>query len=368
MEPAAVPRAWDSDLHVVRRIACPAFRLPPPELIGAERMPADVRRACDWAWARPEFPAYDIIVRHYRWVLVSEQGLIFRRRDKSVYVASISQHSEADIHRNLLQVQEAERRDAVIKVHGPSVLCAKPGGDNYGHWLNEMLPRAHLARDLGIDGLKYLVPAAEPALAAVIRDSLAMIGVPESAIVPLAGPTWTEELYGVNGFTAHGVFMSPRTFDCLEEIAARLPPDGPRKIYVTRQGRSRKFAAEAGVGDAFRRKGFQVVDPARLSFRAQVQAFKGAREVAGCMGAGLTNIAFAREGARVTAFAPAEMADTFYWFLAGFRKQPYREVRCEVAPEPQGRGRRDHDLLIDPAEAVALAQRRTASLSLPRLA
>ena len=355
-----VTRAWDSDFDVVKRVQSPGFKLPPPDLIGAELMPSDVRRVCDWVWGSWGFLPRDIAVRRYTDVFVANQGLVVRPVDRAVYVASISQHTELDLQIGLRQIEQAEGQGGAPTISGPCILCTKPGGDNYGHWLNEMLSRADVGRRLGLPQTKYLVPLAGPLLDAVIRDSLDLIGVPGDAIVPVDGPVRVEELYGVSDMTHHGIFMSPQVLRCLYRIKTRLEPDPPSRIYVTRQGRTRKFNDEAAVCEAFRREGYRIVDPGQLSFRSQVQAFMGATEVVGCMGAGLTNIGFAPTRIPVTAFAPAEMADTFYYFLAGLRRQSYREVRCRVSSTPQGLGLRDHDLLLDADEVVALAQRGDA--------
>ena len=358
MDSVAAQRAWDSDLLVVRRFSSPAFKLPPPDLIGGELMPPDVRKVCNWVWGACGFYARDIPVRRYTDVWVANQGLIVRPVDRAIYVSSISQHTEVELQTGLRQIEEAERLDALAVLAGPCILCTKPGGDNYGHWLNEMLSRAEFGRRLGLPDARYLVPAGEPRLAAVIRDSLELIGVPESAIVPIEAPVRVQDLYSVSDLTFHGMFMSPQVLRCLDRIKSRLEADPPSRIYVTRAGRTRKFVDEAGVCEAFSRQGYRVLDPAVLDFRAQAQAFMGATEVVGCMGAGLANIGFAPPRIPVTVFAPAEMADTFYYLLAGLRRQRYREVRCEVSEHQQGLGRRDHDLLMDPEDVVALAMNR----------
>ena len=151
-------------------------------------MPADVRKVCDWVWGVPGFQARDIPVRRYNDVFIANQGLIVRPMDRAIYVSSISQHTEMDLEFGLRQIEEIEGRGATVRLGGPCILCTKPGGDNYGHWLNEMLSRAEFGRRLALPNAKYLVPEAEPRLAAVIRDSLELIGVPDQAVIPIEAP------------------------------------------------------------------------------------------------------------------------------------------------------------------------------------
>jgi capsular polysaccharide biosynthesis protein len=347
---------WDSDLAVVVRKALPAFTLPPPNLVGRELMPSDVRGLCDMVWQAGTFAARDVVVRRYADVFVVNQGLIVRALDQAVYKASISQHTEHDIAMGLQDLRHAIATDGVMQIDGPCVLCAKPGGDNYGHWLNEMLPRAHLARRWMGDGFRFIVPATTPALTRVIVESLAMIGIADDRIVWADRELHVDELYGVNGLTEHGRYMSPLTLQCLDEIADRVDAWDHPKVYVSRAGGVRKFANEPQVQRALAERGFMIADTAAMSFRDQVALFKGARRIVGCRGAGMTNIGFTPPGAAVTIFAPSMMADTFYWFLAGLKGHRYREVRRPVSPVQQGRVERDHDLLIDLDELVAQAE------------
>ena len=350
MEGQEVKRAWDSDLNIVHLHPQPAFDLLPPEVVNPELIPDDVAKLCNRIWNKGTFPPYNIVIRRYMNVGVAGQGLIFQAGDLGIYQASISQHTEYDLSVGLDELNLARATDELIRIDDPCVLCVKPGGDNYGHWLNEMLPRAMYARDLNLSGMKYVVPAAVPALDRVIVSSLRLLDIPAEDIVRASRPIWARELYGVNGLTAHGLFMSPRVLDCLNQIRSRLPSENVKRIYVTRQGRARQFQNEEAACRMFLNHGFRIVDPAQLSFEEQVSVFSGAQHVIGCMGAGMTNIAFAPPTATVTTFAPDTMADTFFWFLAALRGQTYKEIRCPVIPSKRAGSAWDYDIDLTPAQ------------------
>jgi capsular polysaccharide biosynthesis protein len=66
--------------------------------------------------------------------------------------------------------------------------------------------------------------------------------------------------------------------------------DGPEKIYVLRQDKSRGVVNEREVVSFLSERGWTAVDPEGLSMARQIRLFAGARAVCGVHGAGLTNI------------------------------------------------------------------------------
>lgn len=315
-------------------------------------MPWRARRACSGPIDNPHFAAHEIIVREYKDVFIAGQGLAIRAADYAIYRSTITQHTDYDLKFGVDLVQRAQAEGSSLRLDQPCVICVKPGEDNYGHWLIEMLPRAAYARSLGLVNLKYVVPD-KPALAQVIRDSLQLLKIDESDIVPAKNPVQAHNAYGVYGMTQHGFFMSPKVLECLDEIGSKVRAASSNRIYVTRGDRHRRFQDEAGVCSLLKQYGYEVIDPAKLTLKQQIAAFKGAREIVGGMGAAMTNIAFARPDTKVTIFAPAAMSDNFYWFLTGIRGQQYQEIRCPAAPERKGLGRWDHDLAVPPQEVAA---------------
>ncbi|WP_191970142.1 glycosyltransferase family 61 protein [Methylobacterium planeticum] len=334
----------DTDATIVTRLRSPAFAIPYPDLRNEDLMPADVRDACRGAWAHGAYEESDVIVRRFQNVYLTNQGLVVRADDLGIYRSSISQHTNHDLNHGLDVLRAALLRGRVNRFREPMALCFKPGHDNYGHWLNEMMPRAAILRDLGLQTMRYIVPPQSGALGRALRDSAALLGLPRRRLVPACEPMWCEDVYLVEQLTHHGIFMSPLVFDAAREVAAQVPGDPDEAIYVTRRGFTRAFAEEDAVAEAFQRAGFRVIDPAGMSFRQQVAAFKNARRIVGVMGAGLSNISFTAPGARITVFAPTTMADTFYWFLAGLNGHTYREVRCPVTGQARRHGAKDMDL------------------------
>ncbi|MFL5287064.1 MAG: glycosyltransferase family 61 protein [Rhodopila sp.] len=94
-------------------------------------------------------------------------------------------------------------------------------------------------------------------------------------------------------------------------------PDGPRKLYVARTDTQRRqMRNEPALIGEMRRRGYEIVVPASLSFTEQVRLFRSASIVVGAHGAGLTNIIFCEPGTVVYELVPAAYPNAYFCNLA----------------------------------------------------
>ena len=314
----------------ILRLASPAFRVSPPELEGADLVPADILGMMNHSWSKGIVPVRPVTFYRLRNVYVCAEGLVFDEAF-NLYRSTIAQHPPAYVAEALRTLRERHAAGGVPTHREPTLLCKKIGSFNYGHWLVEMLPRAQLAKaHLNISDLRYLVHAVAGPMRAVMRDSLALLGIQPSTVVQTANePHFFSELIIVDGLSRHGGYMSPLCLDALDQVAAMVRTGHSERVFVTRQSAEwRKFQNEDEMADIALRAGYSLVDPGAMSLAQQIMIFKGARQVAGITGAGMTNIAFAAPGARVRLFVPRSMPDTFFWFIAQIRRHAYAEQRC----------------------------------------
>ncbi|QCO19964.1 glycosyltransferase family 61 protein (plasmid) [Azospirillum brasilense] len=346
----------------------PAFEAPPPSIRHRERVPPDVLRTMEATWAPGRFEERQVSVLRLRDVWVAKEGLVFDR-DGALYHRTVTQHGAAEVAVAQAAVREAiARGGATPDRDGPVVLCKKRGVGNYGHWLMEMLPRAHLVHRHRPDlGARVLVADVPGQLRASMAASLALLGIdPAHAVVAGDAPRAFGELLLVEGLTDHGAYMSPLVMECVEALAAAVPPQSPRPLLVSRQsvGFRRLVDEDALLMHAMAAGGVPV-EPALLPLADQIALFKGASRIAGVMGAALTNIAFAAPGTRVTALAPAGMPDTFFWFIATLRGLDYTEIRCTPSGPVRGNMPWDTDLLLDPEDAAEVLGLESREFPLP---
>ena len=299
----------------------PTFDTVPPTLRHGDRIPADIRAAMAPAWQHGPFAARTITVYRIPDVTIVQHGLVFDA-DQRLFRGSITQHGDAEMRAARGELAGAPH------VPGTAVLCKKPGAGNYGHWMLEMLPRAFVVHHLmGLRDVRYLVHAAEEPLRQVMLDGFDLLGIPPDAVIFSApAPLHFASLILVDGLADHGGYLSPVTLAAIDVLSKSIAPENAAPVYVSRRGRS--FHNDRTVEAVARAEGWRVVAPETLALREQIAVFKHAPAIAGVMGAGLTNIAFAAPGTRVTCFAPANMPDVFFWFIANLRGLPYEEVRC----------------------------------------
>ncbi len=330
----------------------PPFTTAPPELRRGELLSEHLRNVYSRLWHQTH-GRREVICSVVLNATVEGPGLVFDR-DFNLLRQTIHQATPKEIERAWMSVREHAQAGRIPYQRGVTLLCEKAGIGNYGHWLVEMLPIAALnLRHLAGRKWRLRLPVAGEAMNQVMRDSVELIGVPASQIdLRQAGPQRYEQLVVVHGLTVHGVHYSPLVVECLDRLALTVPEGPARDIWVSRAGDRRSLQDEPAVCAALAERGWLIAEPGRMSLREQIHTFRGARHIAGVTGAGLTNLVFAGAGARITAFMPAAMPDVFFWMLAGFKQQPYREVRCDHQVDGTGEGDWNKRLLIEPSEVL----------------
>ena len=338
------------------RIASPAFDAIPPAFAGGEQIPAAVRQACA-AWGRPRFAACEVIIRVVRDVFVAAEGLVFDAVG-GLLAYSVRQHEPELVAAALQAVRDAIAGGGFERHDLPLVLGKKRGAANYGHWMIEMLPMLHLAlsrladRRIGV----LLHDVGDPALGGIMQETLRRLGIADARVrVSGMAPVFVRELILVEGLTEHGTYMSPLVRDCHDRLAhGGVVGLGVERVLLLRgAGLGRRFRDDPHMTRIAASRGFSVLSPAGLGLDGQIAMMRDARVVAGVMGAAMTNLIYARAGTRALLFAPAEMPDTFFWFIATLRGLPYREVRCAQSGPGEGWNRqldlgfRDFRRLLD---------------------
>ncbi len=336
---------------VLCEIVSPRFILPPAAIWHSERVPSDMLDGLRDTWKRLCFPERRLQLRALRDVYVAEEGIVLRQ-DLSFALEIRGAHSDDDIARARAATESGRRRGTIPLIEGEVVLCRRPGTNNYGHWLVEMLPLAHVAAQHWPRQLRFMVQAADENLAGVMRQGLDRIGVWESLRLECGrAPVRVERLLVLEGLTRHGSYISPLVIDCLDRIGSTIPPRGAANIFVSRGGApTRRLADEGGIVLRAAAQGFAALAPGLMDFTAQVAAFKAARRIVGVMGATLTNIAFAPRGSVLYALAPAAMPDTFYYFLCALRRIRFVDIRCHHGPPLHGGAPWDGELTLDRAD------------------
>lgn len=220
-----------------------------------------------------------------------------------------------------------------------SVLLVRYGCGVWGHWLNEILPKAVVAEAVFPGRFHYVVSgtltrrggARDPADA--ILESLAAYGISESRLIRIE-PRRNyrfHSLFDVGGCSMWNI-VHPGVASWMRD---RLGNVAPKKDFallgIDRQGSTRVLQNMAQIKTDLVARGFGFINSSLLPFQEQVAYFRGASMIFSIYGSGLAGILYAPEGIRVLACAPANWVDTYYLPIVKERRGLYAEVRGAAA-------------------------------------
>jgi capsular polysaccharide biosynthesis protein len=98
---------------------------------------------------------------------------------------------------------------------------------------------------------------------------------------------------------------------------------GAVDLYVSRKNfHNRRWVNEIEAEEMFLKKGFKIISPEKISFQDQVSIFSSAYNVAGSLGAGLSNICFSPPATKIMMIDNG-MYDFFFYDLACLRSQEF---------------------------------------------
>jgi hypothetical protein len=205
---------------------------------------------------------------------------------------------------------------------------------NVGHWVLDCLPQIVALERLAPDAV-FLLPTP---LKAVQRSTLAMLGLPESRLVP-----WNGDLVAAKRLLVledEGRAGGGRPLAALagmrERLATRIPVParpGTLRLYVSRRDAKphRRWAAnEPDIEALFERHGFRIVSMADCPLDEQMRLFSQAGVVAGISGAGLADLVFTPSGAHVIVLVSD---DLMRWYADDGQS---RSLWLRNAPVPGG--------------------------------
>ncbi len=92
-------------------------------------------------------------------------------------------------------------------------------------------------------------------------------------------------------------------------LAAAGAEPGDRRVLLLREGGARGLINAERLAQIASRRGFEPVDPGKLSFVEQVRLVHGSAIISGVGGAGMTNLLFCRPGAKVLGLVSEHLAD-----------------------------------------------------------
>lgn len=206
------------------------------------------------------------------------------------------------------------------KIHGKIAVIAQSGGDNYYHWMVEVLPKLALLKESGVAyDYMYL-----PLYNSFMKETVRLLGIDTSKILKSLDENsyiQADELIipsapSAFGYTSEFVINFLRnTFIPLAQASVDVNKFGKRIFISRRKAIIRKIKNEKDVFALFKQHGFVEYVLEDLSVLEQVMLFYHAEIIVGEHGAGLTNIIFAQPGTKVIEIFQARERG-MYWYLS----------------------------------------------------
>lgn len=211
--------------------------------------------------------------------------------------------------------------------------------ENYYHWLADTLPRLLVLRQLHAN-MPLLLPQPVPPkqLPDYIRHTAAALGFTE--YVPVnPRQILHAECVVVPELTATPITQNP---ELIRQVRAELvrayspaPTCPTRRVYAARPATgARKIVNEDDVDQVLAAYGFEKVYFERLSFFEQIQLMHETTVLLGVHGAGMTNMFFLQDGAKVLEMLYEEHQVHCYFWLASCFELPYFFIPC-LCTEPE---------------------------------
>lgn len=279
----------------------------------------------------------------FRNVVLTSDGEIIRRlriAREVEFAAAVVRTGPRYVLGSLRRVRRAPvgSNDQVIAAFNPW------SGNNYFHWMCDVLPRIWLLRDV-VPESTLLLPASHDV--PFVHRTLAPFGPRKVVFFDPAQSLWLRRVLvpGHIGVTGNFHVPTTRSLARLLEESAGVDPTvkaaaatSGRLVYVTRRRAAyRHVLNEAEVIPLVESLGFEVLENEALSFDDQVRLHAGCRALVGIMGANLTNVMFMPAGSAVLQLSKRDDAhNNLYWSLASAVGVGFHYQQCEYVDTRPG--------------------------------
>lgn len=208
---------------------------------------------------------------------------------------------------------------AVSRIDGPVLVLACAPGNNYGHWLHQVLPRIHLVQRAGLDLRDVQAFLINECSGSFILQSMELLGIPKEKCRFMSPRSHFESNMLIVPSIPPGGNPPTWVFDFLRQAFIKDPYDeaASAPIYVSRRNASRrKFSNEQDVEDVMHEYGVRAIVLESLTFSEQVHVFRQASAVISIHGSGLTNMAFCKPGTKIIEILSPSFPEICWWTMA----------------------------------------------------
>jgi capsular polysaccharide biosynthesis protein len=242
------------------------------------------------------------------------------------------------------------------RISAPCILAKRPWYRNFGHWLVDGATVVALAAQL-IKSERLTVVVGQfggPKIRAVVMDTIQQLAPGAAVLEHPDDEIWQfDNLQYVSPPHVPPLFKLPEALRRLRIgfVGQANAVPRTRRLFITRKNAgNRRLVNEAEIFTLCASRGFEFVDPEKLTRREQARLFADAAAVIGAKGAALTNCLFCSPGTKIMVLSPSDFPDPFFWDVAQ-NDCDYGEV---FGPITTDKARGLNEFTVEPARVKAM--------------
>jgi capsular polysaccharide biosynthesis protein len=230
-------------------------------------------------------------------------------------------------------------------IDGDVLIVANCPGNNYGHWLHQVLPRFHLAEQAGVKFAELSAILINNSTAPFTSQTLDLLGIPKEKRI-LVGPNQHFKARRLIVPTSPPGGNPPRwVFDYLRKsyLKCTVPSRREKRVYISRKcAPTRRFTNEEEVEEAVKKFGFEIVQLEHLPFARQAELFRECEAVVSTHGSGLTNMAFCEPATKIIEIYAPGFPEICWWNMSCVLDLDYYFLYAEGTRKPYANDIRDN--------------------------
>lgn len=186
------------------------------------------------------------------------------------------------------------KNDAIHYVD-ETVVFLGPFSKHYGHFLLEGLARLWFYLDEKYINLKAVYLAEEGTDR--FLDVFGFFGIPKSNLIKITKPTRFKTVIVPEQSIRLHDFYHIKYKETIDKIKEKIRPRKYKKVYFSKVGQCKEIG-EKSIEAVFRRNGYKIVNPARITMKEVISILAGCHEFAGLSGTNSHNAIFLNDHAR----------------------------------------------------------------------
>ena len=224
---------------------------------------------------------------------------------------------------------------AVHKINGTALSLVTMKGEQFYHWIFDMLPKLASLNRTGISLREVDQIIVNSRSSGFMKETLGIIGLPEDKLIDTQTYPHIKADRMIVPSTPAGVgnptaWICQYLRDTFLPVKAELPADTSKRVFISRsQAQFRRILNEAEVLRAIGAFGFKPYVLEQMSYKEQVALFAQAEVILAPHGAGLSGLVYCDPGTKVLECYSPQYVNACFYALANTMKLDYHYLLGE---------------------------------------